>query len=216
MMTDSPKILLVEDEPDVCSAIHSFLGKRGCIVSTTTNGKEALSLIEISRPDIILLDFRLHDLNGQEVLRILRQKDKVTKVIVITGEFLPQEEIDNVQHLGVSAYLHKPILLEQLEEIINKILENKMILKTTVSHSQGSISVDVSGKAVAHELSNLFGIIRNKCENFILDREEGIHKGKTDQQLIEMSVEIMKLVINTIDRATQTLDKNSGFLKKLK
>ena len=92
-----PKILIVEDEPDIAGTLQSYLGRRGFQVSTTASGLEALLLIEISKPDVVILDFSLNDLSGQDVLKRLREKDQQTRVIVITGQMLPEEEIARIR-----------------------------------------------------------------------------------------------------------------------
>ena len=205
MPKDNPKILLVEDEPDVCSSIQSYLGRRGFLISTTASGREALSLIPISKPDIIILDFTLEDLDGREVLRRLRLDDKETKVIVITGQLLPEEEIEKIVALGVCEYFHKPVSLEKLEGVINKILGRTAVYPTIKIKSKAKKQAQSS--SVAHKLSNLLGVIRNKCENFTLNIKDGIYDDKSQEELVKMSVDIMTDVMETVDKATKVIDK---------
>jgi len=204
MPKDNPKILLVEDEPDVCSSIQSYLGRRGLVISTTVSGKDALSLIPISKPDIIILDFTLEDLDGREVLKRLRADDKETKVIVITGQLLPPEEIDKILALGVSEYFHKPVSLERLAGVINKILGREDSYPRIKTKSRAKKTPDSS---VAHKLSNLLGIIRNRCENFTLNIKDGIYSDKSQEELVEMSAQIMRDVMETVDEAAKVVEK---------
>lgn len=205
MPTDNPKILLVEDEPDVCGSIHSYLGRRGFSISTTASGKDALSLIPICKPDIIILDFTLEDLDGREVLKKLRATDKETRVIVITGQLLPPEEVDRIVALGVSEYFHKPVSLEQLANFINKIFGREDDSYPTIK-TKARISKPLDS-SVAHKLSNLLGIIRNRCENFTLNIKDGIYSDKSQEELVKMSVDIMQDVMETVDEATKAVEK---------
>ena len=212
-----PKILVVEDEPDVCNSLQSYFGRRGFLVSTTPSGTEALSIIKTSKPDIVLLDLKLaeeNDLNGVEVLKRLREHDKETKVIIITGQLFKDEEIEKIRSLGISEYLHKPIELEKLQSLLESILGRKFPSEAPVKITKPTGPEDISLSSIAHELSNLLGIIRNKCENFTLDLEEGIYKDKSDKELLRMAVEIMNIIITTVDRAAQAVEKISNLVKK--
>lgn len=204
MPQNNPKILLVEDEPDVCSSIQSYLGRRGFMISTTASGKDALSLIPISRPDIVILDFTLEELDGREVLKSLRAADQETKVIVITGQLLPPEDVDKIIALGVSGYFHKPVSLEQLAGVINKILGREDSYPATKMKSRITKTLDTS---VAHKLSNLLGIIRNRCENFTLNIKDGIYNDKSPEELVEVSVDIMNDVMEKVDEAVKVVEK---------
>lgn len=205
MQKDHPKILLVEDEPDVCSAIQAYLGRRGFVISTTASGQEALSLIPIARPDMIILDFTLEDLDGREVLKRLRANDRETKVIVITGQLLPGEEIERIRTLGVCEYFHKPVSLEKLEGVINKIL-NRAVSQPTLKIKKKA-GKPFSGSGAAHKLSNLLGAIRNRCEIFTLNIKDGIYADKTSVELVTMSTEIMTDIMKTVDQAAKVIEK---------
>ncbi len=109
-----PKILVVDDEPDIIASFQSFFGRRGFLVSTAASGKDALDIIKISRPDLVFLDLTLPELTGKEVLKELRTFDKKTKVVIITGHALESEDEEEFRSLGISAYLNKPIVLEKL------------------------------------------------------------------------------------------------------
>lgn len=203
-----PKILIVEDEPDVVSALQSYLGRRGFQVSTTASGVEALLLIEASQPDVVILDFSINDISGQDVLKRLREKDQNTRVVIITGQMLSDDEIHAIHQLGIEKYFHKPIVLDNLGKVIGKLTGQDL----TVPHDLKPTSkIDCSGPERSshrkdfHALVNLLGIIRNKCENFILNCSDGIYQGKSDQELLEISDDIMKDVVVRVDDAMDVI-----------
>ena len=207
MIPENPKILIVDDEADVTASFQSFLGKRGFLVSTTASGKDALDMIKVSKPDLIFLDLALHELNGREVLKKLRAYDKKTKVVIITGHtFHSEKEKKKFLSLGADAYLNKPVSLEDLEKIVRSLLGGHFQPQIAKTNNVAA-RLDGSRASIIHSLSNLLGIIRNKCENFTLSMEENIYKDKTDQELIEMSVGIMGDVIDTVDQAMDVVDK---------
>lgn len=217
MSKDNPKILVVEDEPDVCNSLQSYFGRRGFLVSTTPSGEEALYIIKASKPDIVLLDLKLADenkINGVEVLRRLRERDRETKVIIITGQEYNDEEVQRIRSLGISEYLQKPIMLEKLQTLLETILGRKFASEPVIQVAKPQVPQDISLSSITHELSNLLGIIRNKCENFTLDIEDGISKNKSNEELLKTAVDIMNLIITTVDRATEAIQRISNLAKK--
>ena len=111
------KLLIVDDEVDVREFAKSFFKKRGITVFTASGGRQALDLIAQESPDLVLLDVRMEEINGVEVLRELRQKNTATKVIMVSG--IEDEEIINeTKALGVTGFIHKPLILEELEKVV--------------------------------------------------------------------------------------------------
>lgn len=111
------KLLIVDDESDVREFARNFFRKRGIEVFTSSGGGEALKLIDMHKPDLVLLDVHMEEMTGVEVLRILREHDKKTKVIMVTG-VEDEKVISEVQSLMVESYIHKPLVLEELEKIV--------------------------------------------------------------------------------------------------
>ncbi|MEW5896026.1 MAG: response regulator [Candidatus Omnitrophota bacterium] len=205
-----PKILIVEDEPDISSALQSYLGRRGFYVSTTASGLEALSLIEISKPNVVILDFSLNDLNGREVLKKLRERDKETKVVVITGQMLPDAEVEVICEMGVAEYFHKPVILERLGAVISRLTGHNLIISP--EYAGAGISQVVQPKESLggkdfHKLVNLLGVIRSKCENFLLNKKDGLYKDESESGLLEMSAQIILDVTSTVDDALDVVQR---------
>lgn len=198
-----PKILVVDDEPDITASFQSFFGKRGFLVNTTASGKDALDIIKTSQPDLVFLDLTLSEMHGTEVLKELRQYDKKTKVIVVTGHTLESEREDQeFQSLGISAYLNKPIILEKLLEIVQSVLGNKFNPKDLEQYKLIR-KIEPSIGAVAHQLKNLLGNMRNQCEIFLLNKKDGIYDDKSEKELEKMSDEIISEVIKTVDQTME-------------
>ena len=112
-----PKLLIVDDESDIREFAKSFFKKRGIEVFTASGGRQALEIIGKENPDLVLLDVRMEELTGIETLRELRKTNNKTKVIMVTG-VEEQETIKEADTLGVISYIHKPLILEELEKIV--------------------------------------------------------------------------------------------------
>lgn len=113
-----PKILVVDDEPDVCEVISNFLGKRGYDVITANDGQEALSKLSTEKPALILLDIRMPEMDGIECLRRIKELDKEVPVIMVTCV----TNIDIARksmELGATDYLTKPLGYSALETAIS-------------------------------------------------------------------------------------------------
>ena len=111
------KLLIVDDEVDIREFAKSFFKKRGIDVITASGGKTALDLIAAESPDLVLLDVRMEEMTGVDVLRQLRKTNTLTKVIMVSG-VEDEETINEARSLGILGYVHKPLVLEELERIV--------------------------------------------------------------------------------------------------
>ena len=112
-----PKLLIVDDEIDVREFAKSFFKKRGMEVLTTSGGIEALKIIDQIKPDLVLLDVRMEQMTGVDVLKKLRENKNDVKVIMVTG-VEDEEVINEANSWGVCGYIHKPLILDELERIV--------------------------------------------------------------------------------------------------
>src|SRR6476646_4851743 len=88
VMTDNeriPRVLVVDDEPNIRELVQVALKFHGCTVSTASNGSDAIRLAEATMPDLIVLDVMLPDIDGFEVCRRLRAGGNEVPVIFLTA-----------------------------------------------------------------------------------------------------------------------------------
>lgn len=117
------KLLIVDDEIDVREFAKRFFTKRSIEVLTASGGMEALKMIAEGKPDLVLLDVRMEEMTGLEVLKELRAKGNDIKVIMVTG-VEDEQVINESNNWGVRGYIHKPLILEELEKIVMEELKN--------------------------------------------------------------------------------------------
>ena len=117
------KLLIVDDEDDIRAFATSYFKKRGIDVATASNGREALDQAQSFMPDLILLDITMEEMTGIEVLRKLREDQNDVKVIMVTG-IENEESVNEANSWGVRGYIHKPLVLEELEKIVMAELES--------------------------------------------------------------------------------------------
>ena len=111
------KILIVDDEIDVCDFVKYFFEERNFQVFTALNGPEALRILKKDKPHIILLDIRMKNMDGIETLKKIREIDKGVRVIMLTAVD-DQEKMDAAHKLGACKYITKPLVLEELEKTV--------------------------------------------------------------------------------------------------
>jgi DNA-binding response OmpR family regulator len=114
------KILLVDDEPKVCELIKAYLVKDGYDVVIAADGKSAIDQAQRYKPDLILLDLNLPELDGLEVCRTIRKQSNVP-IIMLTAR---DEEVDKIVGLemGADDYVTKPFSPRELAARVSAVL----------------------------------------------------------------------------------------------
>ena len=107
------KLLIVDDEVDIATSIQYVLSQEGFSTLMAHNGLKAIQLYESERPDLIILDLMMPELDGYEVCRRIRAQDKRTPILMLTAR---TSEIDTVVglELGANDYIAKPVRLREL------------------------------------------------------------------------------------------------------
>lgn len=115
------RVLVVDDEKEICELTRSFLTRRGFEVFTASTTATALDLVKGKQPRIVLLDMRLGSESGIDVLRRIKEIDKNIKVVMVTALEDP-ESVKQATELGADNYLSKPFKADVLGELINKLV----------------------------------------------------------------------------------------------
>ena len=112
MEKQGPRVLLVDDQQSIQHTLGVVLPAAGYSVYQVRNGKEALQTVQSVRPDLILLDLDLPDMDGKEVIRHLRER-AVTPIIVISVRHEESEKVNSLD-TGAHDYLTKPFTIPEL------------------------------------------------------------------------------------------------------
>ena len=117
------KILVVDDEKPIREMLRKFLTKKGYEVFDAESGNDALKVIVEQSPHIVLLDIRMPETDGVEVLKRIKEENKNIGVIMITA--VSETAIaEKCMELGAFDYITKPISLEYLEHsLLAKLLD---------------------------------------------------------------------------------------------
>ncbi len=115
------KILLIDDEPSILETLEMFLTEKGHDVVTADNGSQGIARFKEHHPDIVILDIRLPDVNGLDVLDRIRSQEHAAKVIMITA-FQDMETTIRAMKAGAYDYIHKPLDIDAVERSVNRAL----------------------------------------------------------------------------------------------
>ena len=127
-MTDEPakKIIYVEDDPEMIDLVIMILNRRGYQVKGAHGGRQGLDILQDLRPDIILLDLMMPDLDGWDVYHQIKAMDEIsnTPVIIITAKAQAIDRVLGLHIAKVDDYISKPFrpqeLVDSIERVINR------------------------------------------------------------------------------------------------
>ena len=140
---DRNKILVVDDETKITDVLRLYLERDGFHVSSASNGKQAIDKATSYKPDLIILDLNLPDIDGLEVCRTIRKQSNVP-VIMLTGR---GEEVDKIVglELGADDYVTKPFSAREIVARVKAVLRRQAPEATTPEKTTiGRLAIDVS------------------------------------------------------------------------
>jgi DNA-binding response OmpR family regulator len=115
-----PRILVIDDAPDLALIMRMQLERSGHEVITAENGRRGLRRFFEERPDLVILDLRMPELNGWETLERLRDLSAVP-VLINSGQTPTPEELERLRP-GLDGYLHKPAQGPEMVRLVDELL----------------------------------------------------------------------------------------------
>lgn len=134
------RLLIVEDEKNLCDTIAKNLYGAGYEVDTSYDGDDALDCILSEDYDLIVLDLNLPGTDGMDILKELRKKNEETKVIILSAKSQIADKVAGLD-AGANDYLEKPFHLQELDARIRSLTRRKFVQKDVCLHC-GEIKFD--------------------------------------------------------------------------
>ncbi|MCZ6884962.1 MAG: sigma 54-interacting transcriptional regulator, partial [Alphaproteobacteria bacterium] len=125
-------VLIIEDEETLARNILRYLERAGYEARVANDGKSGLRLFESFKPDVVLLDLRLPDLDGVEILKRIRATDETIKVLMMTAHGTVVNAVKAMK-AGAHDYLTKPIVLSDLKRVLERTIGDEQV-KGTLSY----------------------------------------------------------------------------------
>ena len=140
MLEIMTSVVIVEDDASIRAALARSLGERGYVVDAAGSGHEGLALIVDGRPDVVLLDSGLPDIDGLDLLRMLRAVSAVPVIVVTARD--EDDEIVRTLDAGADDYVVKPFSVGQLEARLRAVLRRAGSEVDEAAVRVGSLRVD--------------------------------------------------------------------------
>lgn len=173
------KILIIDDEQSLLESLEMFLSEKGYQVSCATTASEGMEKNRSFDPDVIILDVRLPDKNGLEIVGELK-KDRMRSVIIVTA-FHDMDTTIRAMKLGACEYIPKPIDIEELEKAVNRALQtgrsrgdgDALSLDPSLIYEKGKI---IGKSTVMKEIFKSIGMLSENRVTVLIEGETGTGK----------------------------------------
>lgn len=175
-MSGNAKILVIDDEHSVRWAFEKALQKAGYQVMLAENGIKGLKLYESFRPDIILVDIRMPEMDGLQVLKKIRESDPEAQVIVMTA-YTDMETTITAMKLGAYDFLSKPFNIDECLLLISRGLNTRNSNMSPEVATQAPKSSGLKGNSPAmQEVYKLIGKVSEEDVTVLVTGESGSGK----------------------------------------
>ena len=128
---DPERILVLDDEPEVAAFLAEFLERLGYDVVTAHSGADGLAILREGRVGLLLLDLRLGDMDGSQVMEEVQKLRSPPDIVCVTGEASLDAAIKAVEG-GTAGYILKPVDPARLEPIVRRIWERRRLLRENI------------------------------------------------------------------------------------
>jgi CheY-like chemotaxis protein len=115
------KIMVIDDEEGIRSLLDTLLTRKGYDVVLADGGRKGLELFRRERPDVVVLDLKMPEMDGVAVLQQIRNLNPGQPVIILTGARLPEAE-EQLRAFGVSEYVEKEFSLHRLGDALKRVV----------------------------------------------------------------------------------------------
>src|SRR6476646_10136595 len=116
------KILVIDDEQGIRNLLGTLLSRKGYDVVLADGGRRGLELFRRERPDVVVLDLKMPEMDGMTVLTQIRNADQKLPVIILTGAGTPETE-RQVYALGVSEFIEKEFSMHRLGDALKRLIK---------------------------------------------------------------------------------------------
>ncbi len=173
-------VLVIDDDPLIRKTLSSYLSKKGFEALVAEDGEEGLQKYEEHIPDLVILDIRLPDVDGLEVLGRIREKNPNASIIIMTAYDDMKTTIEAIK-LGAFEYLVKPLDYVELDLTIDKAFQIRSLedkVSYLLEEKQKEYTIDnIIGRSVKmREVFKLIGSVANTRTNVLIQGESGTGK----------------------------------------
>lgn len=159
------KILIIDDDQSILESLEMYFSEKGHEVHKSLTGSQGLALYSEYKPDVVILDIRLPDTSGLELLYEMQKVGFASKTIMITAYHDMKSTIESMKG-GAYDYIHKPLDIDEVEKVVQRAIEVLEVDRRADSpeHKEQTVSRDVIvGKS--EKMREVFKMIGLLCQN---------------------------------------------------
>lgn len=145
MVSERPRILIIEDDRRLSAALRSGIEAAGHEVSVTDTAEEGFFLVHRYHPDLLVLDLTLPQRDGLDILRQIRDEGADVRVLVLTSRNTVEDRVNGLR-TGADDYLGKPFSLPELLARINALLRRNLSSPASTSLAIGDLTLDTKAR----------------------------------------------------------------------
>ncbi len=185
------RILIVDDDPAINDGCSQVLTRGGYEISQATSGIDAWTLLDRYDFDLILLDLKLPDINGLDLLRRIRSRDSMVPVVMITAYGTVQNAVEAMR-MGADDFLPKPFEPDELRFVVQRTLKTKQLaleniyLKEELKKQEGDVKI-IGRSAALTELLDQVERVAPTDSTVLITGESGTGKGLIARRIHELS-----------------------------
>jgi two-component system response regulator HydG len=161
MNGQKPLVVVIDDEQGILDVVGRFAQRAGYEVITCSNGRDAIAQLQMRQADLVMVDLRMPDVGGLDVLRAIREIDPRCQAVLMTGYASVETAVEAIK-LGASDYLSKPLDFARLEQLLASVRDdlerrrNLLSIETDVARRLEFCGMIGRGPV----MQELFGMIR--------------------------------------------------------
>jgi len=121
-----PKVLIVDDEPNICDLLEELLSRQDYVIETCLSGQEALAKMKDDTYDMVISDLKMPGINGIELIKAVKAGSPDTAAVLVTGYATVETAVEALR-FGADDYVTKPFNIDELRKVVSRGLEAKQL-----------------------------------------------------------------------------------------
>ena len=190
-------VLIIDDEPAICRTLKDILEDEGYSVLAEAKGRDGLGILAEEPVDLVLLDVRLAEENGLDILRAIREKHPDVEVVMISGHGTIETAVEAVR-LGAYDFLEKPLSLERVRLAVLRALEKSRLRRELATRARGDRPPLLGQGRAVQVMRKLISQVAPTDSKVLISGESGTGKelvareihlasGRKDGQFVEVN-----------------------------
>ncbi len=168
-----PRILIIDDEADICKALSFLLNRQGYQLTCASSGEEGIAMLEKHQYEMVITDLKMGKIDGMGVLKRARSLAADMPVVIMTAFGTIESAVEAMKH-GAAEYIMKPFLNEEIKITVRRVLEQRRIMQ--------------ENSALRQQISQ-----RIACRDFVANAESMIRIVETLEKVIPTKSNIIIL-----------------------